>query len=188
MPQIRTDLRKCGTRRADFRHARPSPRWSATAPPAPAITEQHFQPQDQASCPALSAELRHRHRRRSARLRDRVPVPSGDFGDFVAVTREPTSRDYAALKAKWGVSIQAVVMRGRSPWLDGRRAQDLAVQAAFGSWLTQARTRYRTGRRIAATARLQEQRLRIGRAALSQAEPIIGLPAFTIAQLARRAA
>jgi Zn-dependent peptidase ImmA (M78 family) len=125
-----------------------------------------------------------------------VPDPEDEANRFAAaflvpreravefVTNDITLRDFARLKATWGVSIQALIMRcGQLGLIDPPRKTSLFKQLSARGWRKTEPVQVHR-ETPALLTKLIEARFGEGMPGYRRAAEVLGLPAFTLATLA----
>lgn len=109
-------------------------------------------------------------------------VPRERAEEFVS--NDITLRDFAQLKATWGVSIQALIMRcGQLGLIDPARKTSLFKQISARGWRKNEPVRVHP-EAPALLTKLIEDRFGAGMTGYRQAAEVLGLPAFALATLA----
>jgi Zn-dependent peptidase ImmA (M78 family) len=128
-----------------------------------------------------------------------IPDPEGEANRFAGAFLVPaermreamadhdfTLRDFAALKARWGVSIQALIMRsGHLGLIDARRKESLFKQISARGWRKQEPVQVHH-EEPALFWKLMAAKFGDDRAVYNTAQDQLGLQSFYLGQLAPR--
>jgi Zn-dependent peptidase ImmA (M78 family)/DNA-binding XRE family transcriptional regulator len=124
----------------------------------------------------------HDHEDEANRFASAFLVPRDRAQEFFAT--HVTLRDLAQLKAAWGVSIQALIMRGNQLGLiDPARTTSLFKQLSARGWRKSEPVRVHL-EAPALFAKLLEDRFGHGASGYRRAADVLGLPAFVLGTLA----